>query len=219
MADQRRFPLLASYYEQYLDDHDLDRFARKATRHYAQGTLERLAEHDEAVVRRSAVLALGFLGDYRANPTMGKALLDDDRTVRLLAENSIRDVWARLGNDVQRRKLQLILKLNAAKHHEEADRRATELIASAPWFAEAWNQRAVARYARSRFAEAVRDCNEALELNPYHFAAATGMGHAYLRLDNPLAALECFRRALRLNPSLEGVRAEVQRLARIIEKE
>jgi len=215
----RRLPLLAELYQHYLDDHDADRFARKVGRSYSQGTLERLAGHDAAVVRRSAVLALGFLGDYRANPAMGKALLDDDRTVRLLAENGIRDVWTRLGTEMQRRKLQLILRLNAAKHYEEADRRATELIGSAPWFAEAWNQRAVARYALERWAEAIRDCHEALELNAYHFAAASGMGHAYLRLDNPLAALQCFRRALTLNPSLEGIRAEVDRLARIVEKE
>lgn len=90
---------------------------------------------------------------------------------------------------------------------------------SAPWFAEAWNQRAVARFALERYAEAIRDCNEALELNPYHFAAASGMGYAYLRLHNPSSALQCFRRAIGLNPSLERVRAEIQRLTRIIEKE
>lgn len=219
MSDQRRLPLLTILYQRYVDDHDGDRLARRVARSYSQGTLERLAEHDLALVRRSAVLALGLLGDYRVNPTLGDALVDDDRTVRLLAENGIRNVWARLGNEMQRRKLQLVLRLNSDKRYEEADRRATELLESAPWFAEAWNQRAVARFALERYAEAIRDCNETLDLNPYHFAAASGMGYAYLRLDNPLSALQCFRRAIRLNPSLEGVRAEIQRLARIMEKE
>ena len=40
-----------------------------------------------------------------------------------------------------------------------------------------------------------RDCHEALELNPYHFIAATCMGQAYLELENPVSALESFRRA------------------------
>ena len=43
------------------------------------------------------------------------------------------------------------------------------------------------------------------------------MGRAYLELSNPVSALECFRRALRLNPNLEGVRAQVVRLARLVE--
>jgi cytochrome c-type biogenesis protein CcmH/NrfG len=43
------------------------------------------------------------------------------------------------------------------------------------------------------------------------------MGHAYLRLKNRVSALESFRRALRLNPNLEDVRAQVARLARTIE--
>jgi hypothetical protein len=36
---------------------------------------------------------------------------------------------------------------------------------------------------------------------------------------NPVAALESFRRALRLNPSLEEVRAQVVRLQRSLKKD
>ena len=38
-----------------------------------------------------------------------------------------------------------------------------------------------------------------------------GLGH-YLMLEDPATALACFRRALKLNPNLEGVRAHVVRL-------
>ena len=61
---------------------------------------------------------------------------------------------------------------------------------------------------------AIRDCHQALEINPYHFTAAAGMGQCYLLQDNPVAALEAFRRALRLNPGLEEVRTQVVRLQR-----
>ena len=43
------------------------------------------------------------------------------------------------------------------------------------------------------------------------------MGQAYLELNNAVSALESFRRALRVNPNLEGVRARVVRLARMVE--
>jgi tetratricopeptide (TPR) repeat protein len=137
--------------------------------------------------------------------------------VRLLAENGIRNVWNRAADEADRQQLAIISRLNAAQHFDEAIRRATKLLEKTPALAEAWNQRAVALFARSQYADAIRDCHEALEINPYHFAAAAGMGHAYLRLNNPVSALEAFRRALRLNPNLEGVRIQITRLTKLIE--
>lgn len=216
-SDPPRLPFLSILYERYLEEQDSAAFISKTSQSYTQGTLQRLAEHPRAEVRRSAVLALGFLGDYETNHVVGRALCDEDRTVRMLAENGIRNVWARAGNEEQRQMLGIVSRLNSAQHFEEANHRATELIEKAPWFAEAWNQRAIARYALAQYAESIRDCHQALEINPYHFAAASGMGQAYVQLENHVSALESFRRALRLNPNLEGVRAQVTRLTRIIE--
>jgi tetratricopeptide (TPR) repeat protein len=216
-TDSSRVPYLLNFYRKYLDDQDSAGFITRVSRTYTQGTLQRLASHANPQVRRAAVLALGFVGDYEANGVLGRALNDEDRTVRMLVENGIRSVWARAGNDEQRQQLGVIIRLNAAQHYEEAHRRATELIERAPWFAEAWNQRAVAAFALGRYSDAIRDCHETLEINPYHFAAAAGMGHAYLQLGNHVLALESFRRALRLNRDLEAVRVQVARLARMIE--
>ena len=217
MSSESRLPKLAVLYQQYLEDQDSDTFTSESAKSYTQGTMERLAEHELPLVRRAAVLGIGFLGDYDSNTTMGHSLLDDDRTVRLLAENGIRNVWTRIGNEQQRRQLGLVIRLNTGKHYESAVRQATELIEKAPWMAEAWNQRAVARFALEQHAESIRDCHQALEINPYHFAAASGMGYAYLELNNQVSALESFRRALLLNPSLEGVRTQITRLTRMIE--
>lgn len=212
-----RIPLLLGLYRQYLDHQDSPRFAAKVWQYYTPGTLQRLAQNPEREVRRAAVLAIGFIGDYDANHTLGRALLDDDRTVRLLAQNGIRSIWTRAGNEHHRRQLQIIIRLNAARRYQEAIRRATELIEKAPWFAEVWNQRAVARFNLRQFQESIRDCHQALELNPYHFVAATAMGQAYLELKNYLSALESLRRALRLSPDLEAVRVQVVRLTRMVE--
>lgn len=212
-----RQPFLVVLYEQYLDHQDSTGFISKVAQTYTQGTLERLVENPYPQVRRAAVLALGFIGDYEANPVMGRALLDEDRTVRLLAENGIRNVWHRAADDADRQQLTIIARLNSAQHYNEAIQRANQLLKKTPGLAETWNQRAIALFARGKYGDAIRDCHEALEINPYHFAAAAGMGHAYLRLNNPVSALEAFRRALRLNPNLEGVRAQITRLTRLIE--
>jgi tetratricopeptide (TPR) repeat protein len=211
-----RAPLLSALYRTYLDRQDLAEFTARVSERYTQGTLERLAEHTNSEMRRAAVAALGLLGDYSVNHVLGQALLDDDDTVRVLAEKGIRRVWSRAGSEEDCRELDIVIRLNTGKKYEQAIQRATDLIEKAPWFAEAWNQRAVARFALKQYAESIRDCHQTLEINPYHFPAASGMGHAYLRLNNSAAALECFRRALRLNPGLKAVRAEIDRLTRRI---
>jgi tetratricopeptide (TPR) repeat protein len=215
--DPIRCPQLLDLYEKYLDNQDSAGYIHQVSINYTQGTLQRLSRHPFREVRRASVLALGFLGDYQCNHTMGKALLDDDRTVRTLAENGIRSVWTRMGDEQDRQELGEVLRLNAAQQYKEVIQLSNKLVERCPWFAEVWHQRAVAHYALGRMADAIRDCHEALEINPYHFVAATSMGQAYLELENPVSALECFRRALRLNPDLEIVRNHVIRLARMVE--
>ena len=217
MSDEVRMPRLLAFYQEYLDNPDSAIFSGRVAQRYLPATLERLAHHERREIRRAAILALGFLGEYEANPVLGCALLDEDRTVRILAENSIRRVWARAGSEDARSQLTAIMRLNAARQFEKVIRLATHLINQVPSLAEAWNQRAYAHHALGQFAESVHDCHEALEINPYHFIAAVGMGRAYVELGNHLSALESFRRALRLNPDLEGVRAQVDRLARMVE--
>ena len=211
-----RNPFLLKSYQQYLQDQDEGSFTSKVLELYTQGTLERLVEHDSPQVRRGAVLALGLVGDYAANHALGRALQDEDRTVRRLSEVAIRNLWVRAGNDEERRQLAIIVRLNAAKRYEDAVRQSTELLHKAAGFGEAWNQRAVAHFGLGRFAESIRDCHQAMEINPYHFGAAAGMGQAFLQLGNHVSALECFRRALRLNPDLEAVRTQVARLTRLL---
>lgn len=72
-------------------------------------------------------------------------------------------------------------------------------------------------YYLERYDDSANDCHQALEINPYHFGAAVGMAHCYLELTDAFAALDCFRRALRLNPDLEGVRSQVQYLEKSLE--
>jgi tetratricopeptide (TPR) repeat protein len=211
-----RCPLLLVFYEQYLESHDSSNFVRLVAESYGPGTLERLVQSPAREIRRAAVLALGFLGDYDVNHTLGRAMHDEDRTVRTLAENAIRSVWNRMGEQPERQELGVILRMNAARQYQEVIYRTTQLLGRVAWFAEVWHQRAVAYFNLDQYAEAIRDCHESLEINPYHFVAATTMGQAYLELDNPVSALECFRRALRLNPDLEGVRAQEAKLARRI---
>lgn len=208
-SERHGVPILMLLYERYLSDRDTEALKREVSRYYAPATLERLVHAGDRYRRRAAVLALGLIGDYESNQVMGGALVDKDRGVRALAEEGIRLLWLRAGNQYQRGQLQMIIQMVGDRQYDRAAGRATELIEQAPWFAEVWNQRAIAFYQLKRYTDSIRDCRQALEINPYHFGAASGMGQCYLKLNDRLSALECFRRALRLNPNLEGVRAQV----------
>jgi len=212
MGSNLRTPLLSEHYERYLRDEDDRGFASRVSQRYSVGTLERLAWGGERMTRRAAVFALGLLGDFRSNAVLGRALHDDDRGVRTMAESGIRVLWCRSGSEGQRRELGMVIRMNSARRFADAIRRATRLIDSAPWLAEAWNQRAIAFFSLSRYEESIADCRQALEENPYHFGAASGMGQSQLRLGDRTAALASFRRALGLNPGLDGIRAQVATL-------
>lgn len=213
-ANQPRTPLLTELYRQFLAGQATADFIKLINDSYTVGTLERLATAGHRESRRAAILALGLVGDYGSNAVVGRALVDVDRGVRSIAENSITSLWRRAGTDSQRQRLGLLVRLNSAQQFHDCIRCATELVAEAPAIAEAWNQRAIAHYSLAQYRESIEDCRQALEINPYHYGAASGMGQCYLQMDDFDAALESFRRALKLNPNLEGVRASVAYLER-----
>jgi len=93
------------------------------------------------------------------------------------------------------------------------------LIARAPSFAEAYNQRAILMFRLEQFERCLADCEKVLQLNPYHFGAQAGMGQCYLHLRKHRAALKAFRVALRLNPQLESVAQAIRALENVLGEE
>jgi tetratricopeptide (TPR) repeat protein len=211
--------LLVDYFEQYLDDHDVNAFLRATAERYFIGTLERLAVHGERMSRRAAVLALGRLSDYQSNAVLGRALTDVDRGVRTLAENAIAMIWPRVGLAVHQRRLGAVDERLEEGDYDRASQLAGRIIQDAPWIAQGWYQRGKAFLHLGQYDASARDCHQALEINPYHFQAASTMGQAYELQHNLVAALEAFRRALRLNPNMEEVRARVIQLQRVLKNQ
>ncbi len=217
--DFRQIPLLVEFYEQYLVDHDIAAFLRLTSQHYLVGTLERLVEHGERSARRGSILALGRLADYRSNMVLGRALVDLDRGVRTLAESAIVRLWRRIGAPDHERRLSAIDEQLDDGDFDRAARQSGKLIQEAPWIAHCWYQRGKAYFHMTQYEAAVRDCHQALEINAYHFQAAAIMGQAYELQHNLVAALESFRRALRLNPNMEEIRTRVIQLQRTLKKD
>ncbi len=211
-----RYPLLDKLYHRYLSDENSADFIRNVSKHYGMAALQRLADGGHRVSRRGAVLAIGFLGDFSMNETMGHALSDSDRAVRLLADHGIRQIWQRQGTAYQRSAIQNLYRLVSRNELEEVIDQATIVIVDDPTLGEAWNQRAIALCAIGDYEAAIADCREALNCNRYHFPSAMGMAHCCLEMDDAYSALDCFRLAISIYPDLEHVRNQISRLERIL---
>ena len=210
-------PLLEEFYFRFLRTEDSAGFIEGVASYYNLQSLVTLAQSGSRMSRRAAVLAIGYLGSFSQNDTLGKALNDSDRGVRMLADHGIRQLWLRIGNSGLETGLRRVIRLNRLHRFASAIDLADELIAIAPGFAESWNQRAIAACQLDDYQQAIRDCQKTIELNPWHFLAALGAANCNLELDRIQPALEGYRLALAINPDLDTVRSQIDYLARIAE--
>lgn len=198
----------------------LSRFKRAVEARYNEATLQRLLRWRGAEVRQAAVLALGLVGTMKVNPNLASCLHDEDPTVRRLAGEAMWSIWFRADAPEHNAELQRIILLRLDEVGPEiilADFEA--LLRKAPRFAEVYNQRGIFHFRCGSYARAVADCDRALRLNPCHFGAASGLGQCFMKQKKLRAALRSFRRALRINPNLDGVRQTITSIERLLGEE
>jgi tetratricopeptide (TPR) repeat protein len=211
--------LLVEYYRQFLPQlkrrqgaalqRVLDKFKNKTAARYTEGTLQRLAETADAETRRATVLALGLLGTMTSNEALAERLHDEDGQVRRFAVEALWTLWFR-GDDPERgAELRRLIRMS-----DRADMLCAldALIAQAPEFAEAYNQRAVVHFRNKDFEKSLADCERVLSRNPHHFGALSGMAECFVNLRRPRAALKAYRNAYRINPNLGGVKESIESL-------
>ncbi|MCL4801017.1 MAG: tetratricopeptide repeat protein [Burkholderiales bacterium] len=174
--------------------------------------LAAIAAADPAA-RVHAALALARSGEMQDVPALLERLREDDAPlVRGLAERAIWAIWSRSGDDATDALLARGVAEMQGGELDAAVATFTQVIERRPDFAEGWNKRATALFLRGDYRRSLADCDEVMRRNPYHFGALAGYGQIYLRLGEDRKALEHLRRALALNPTMEGVRALVEAL-------
>jgi len=144
------------------------------------------------------------------------ALQGDDAAEAARAAEALWQMWHRSGeprlDDLLRRGIEAMESQDLAA----ADAAFTRLIGEAPGFVEGWNKRATAYFLAGDYRRSLADCDEVIKRNPQHFGALSGYGQIYLQLEEPDKALEYLRRALAINPNLQGVEGMVERLESFI---
>ncbi|HKW37462.1 MAG TPA: tetratricopeptide repeat protein [Burkholderiales bacterium] len=162
--------------------------------------------------RRRGALGLETAGLMDDAPALIAALRDPDGSVRAVAEEALWAVWGRSGDARVDALLKRGIEEMSAERLGEAIATFTRVIELKPEFAEGWNKRATVYYLAGDYRRSLADCDEVIKRNPLHFGALSGYGQIYLRLEQPGKALEYFRRALAVNPNLDGVQDMVERL-------
>jgi tetratricopeptide (TPR) repeat protein len=84
----------------------------------------------------------------------------------------------------------------------------------APEEAEAWYLRAKVHYLQRQYAAALTDLRRALDCDPKHYRALDDLGLVFEALGTKKEALEAYRKALQVNPFLDGARQAVEFLSR-----
>jgi tetratricopeptide (TPR) repeat protein len=191
---------------------------QEVQRHYSARHLERLLASGDVEIRRAAAIGIGLVGDAQSQSPVAAALHDPDPEVCRRAETASWQIWARLSNAEDQLRLQHIKDSIRAQELQDAVSQVSLLIETSPDYAEAWNQRALTYYQMRRYRDAIPDCRRALELNPYHFGASSGLAQCHLRLNELPEALDALQLTAKLNPNMPGLQEQIAVLTNMMKK-
>jgi tetratricopeptide (TPR) repeat protein len=168
--------------------------------------------------RRDAAVRLGEVGTMADVAALARALHDPDKDARDGAEQALWQIWSRSGDaDVDRLFQTGVEQMNSGEL-EQSIATFTRIIERKPDFAEGWNKRATAYFLNGDLLKSLSDCDEVMRRNPYHFGALSGYALIYMHLERYERALEYSRRALEVNPNLDGVRRNIELLEHLLEE-
>ena len=128
------------------------------------------------------------------------ALQDENEIKRTDATDALWQMWFNQKGEPGQQILQRSQQLLSEGAFAEAETLLSDTITSFPDFAEARNRRAVLYFLQKRFEESRVDCQQVIDLVPYHFGALHGLGLCYASLGRYPEAIEAFRRALDIQP-------------------
>jgi len=162
--------------------------------------------------RKVALLSLAWVGGAECIPQLAEQLKDADPVVNGVAEHALWSVWFRCGTPEANHELARGTQDVNRRAYEEASEHFTKAASIDPNFSEAYNQRAIVHYLCERYRESISDCQRCVKLMPSHFGAWAGMGHCLAHLGEIRAAVDCYEKALEINPHMDCVKQMVKEL-------
>lgn len=169
----------------------------------------------DLTIVRAATWCLAHVGSMAANLPLASILHHDDASTADLAENALWSVWLRGAPVDMHKRLCAAIRLTEQDCIAKAIAEMDEIVNSCPDYAEACDQRAIARFLQSDYAGAAQDYQRVVAINPVHFGAMAGIGHCLAALGRYADALNAYRRVLAIHPRMEGIRQAIGQIRQI----
>ena len=132
-------------------------------------------------------------------------------------EAEIWTIWTESDNDDVNLLMGIAVNALAREDYPTALELLDKMVEAAPDFAEGWNKRATVLYLMGEIERSHADVEKVLELEPRHFGALSGLGLLYIAQGEEEKALDAFRRALAVNPTMPGPQQWVDELRTRVE--
>jgi tetratricopeptide (TPR) repeat protein len=197
----------------YLHGQDLNGMVAHLRQHWPDyKQIAQLFDCPDCDARKVAALAYGLVGGRCSLNKLVPLLKDPDPVVAQMAEHAMWSVWFRLGTPEANHEVCRGTRALNRREFDTAIQHFTRAITVDPTFAEAYNQRAIAKFLLERYPECINDCQKCVDLMPSHFGALAGLGHCHAHEGQLSLALACYERALAINPRMDDVRQTVEEL-------
>ena len=135
-------------------------------------------------------------------------------------EMKIWKIWST--HPSQEKLTQLLVKGSNLMAHQKLSKAYetfSKIINLDPNWAEGWNKRATVLYMLGRHEESQEDINEVLKLEKRHFGALSGQGLVQIELKNYERAINSYKDAQKIYPSMQSPKIMIPQLKELIKSE
>ena len=175
------------------------------------------------IITLSILLNINFLyADDRSSELnhLFNELKIKDKNLSFEVEQQIWKIWSTHPNN-NRLTSMLAAGSNFMKNNEysKAVEIFTKVIDLDPTWAEAWNKRATVLYIIGEFEKSQNDIDQVLKLEKRHFGALAGQGLVNIELENYEKALESYKEAMRIYPSMNSPKIMIKQIKELIQRQ
>ena len=100
--------------------------------------------------------------------------------------------------------------------YDSAKKIFTKIIKKDPNWAEGWNKRATVYYYQKEYELSQADIDRVIELEERHFGALSGLGLIQIELQNYFLALESYKKAINIYPTMETAKKMIPLIENLI---
>ncbi|GGE38621.1 hypothetical protein GCM10007276_14860 [Agaricicola taiwanensis] len=131
-------------------------------------------------------------------------------------ESNIEAIWLQSGSPTADLLTRRALDAFQRDDHSAALTLLTAAIDAAPKHAEAYNKRATVYLVEGHVQRGLLDIRQALRLEPRHYGAWVSLARIMEQMGDEATALEAFRRGKALNPYIDEIDENIERLELIV---